>query len=61
MPIGNIIALGFILSFFGSFVIVLAWGAWWSNRTPSPWRVPTTTRRPQAAGSQELAPVRIRR
>jgi len=61
MHIGNIIVLGFILAFFGSFMIVLAWGAWWSNQTPSPWRVPTSTRRPQAAASQELAPITVRR
>jgi hypothetical protein len=36
MPIGDILMLGLILSMFGVFMGVLAWGAWWSSRAPRP-------------------------
>jgi hypothetical protein len=63
MPIGNIIALGFILSFFGAFMVGLAWGAWQTRQIAKPSRARSTApaRSPYADGGLELAPVRIRR
>ncbi len=61
MPIGNIVALGFILMFFGTFMVVLAWGAWYTNTPPSPRRAPKAARASRLADYQELAPVRVRR
>jgi hypothetical protein len=61
MPIGNIVALGFILTFFGTFMVALAWGAWYTNTPPAPRRAPKAARASQPVDYQELAPVRIRR
>jgi hypothetical protein len=61
MPIGNIIALGFILTFFGSFMAVLAWGAWYTSTPAKPRRAARAATPSRAANDGELAPIRIRR
>ena len=35
MPIGNIVALGFILTFFGTFMVALAWARLRRREPPS--------------------------
>ena len=63
MPIGNVVMLGLILSMFGSFMAVLAWGAWWSNQPSRPARRRSiaAAQPTRGGGDLQLAPVRVRR
>jgi hypothetical protein len=62
MPIANIVAVGFILLFFGSFMVALAWGAWCTRQTSKlPRTYPTSlARAPFGGRGRQLSPVRVR-
>jgi hypothetical protein len=62
MPVVNIVTLGFILLFFGSFMVALAWGAWCTRGTTklSRARSISVAQTHYVGRGLELSPVKIR-